>query len=290
MPFTLSHAAAVLPGLHRTGTARGPLIAAALVAGSFAPDLTYFADSVIPGAMRFGEVTHSLPGVLTVDVLITAALTGGWLLVREPLVALLPRHRQDRVYAVVRGRPLRPRGPRELAASACWFFVSAVIGAATHVVWDAFTHAGRWGTRLVPVLNQMVGGIPLSASLQYATSALALAALGWFLWTALRETPASGGDGRPAGTVPGAGPAAIPVMSVRARLLLTLPVLLCVVAGAVQRTVRAHAVYGDAATWFDYVPSVLFGGGAGLIVGLALYAAAVRLRCPSRTEHRPARD
>lgn len=59
MPFTLSHAAAVLPGIRRNGTSRGPLLASALVAGSFAPDMTYYADSAIPGAMEFGQVTHA---------------------------------------------------------------------------------------------------------------------------------------------------------------------------------------------------------------------------------------
>ncbi len=62
MPFTLSHAAAVLPGLRRNGTARGPLVASALVAGSFAPDMTYFAATAFPDAMAFGDVTHSPPG------------------------------------------------------------------------------------------------------------------------------------------------------------------------------------------------------------------------------------
>ena len=71
MPFTLSHAAAVLPGIRRSGTGRGPLVASALVAGSFAPDMTYYADTVVPGAMEFGEVTHAAWGVFTVDVLIT---------------------------------------------------------------------------------------------------------------------------------------------------------------------------------------------------------------------------
>ena len=74
MPFTLSHAAAVLPGIRRTGAGRGPLAASALVAGSFAPDITYYADTAIPGAMEFGEVTHSVLGVFTVDVLIAALL------------------------------------------------------------------------------------------------------------------------------------------------------------------------------------------------------------------------
>ncbi|MGW6509475.1 DUF4184 family protein, partial [Streptomyces niveus] len=54
MPFTLSHAAAVLPGIRRNGTSRGPLLASALVAGSMAPDMTYFAATAVPAAMEFG--------------------------------------------------------------------------------------------------------------------------------------------------------------------------------------------------------------------------------------------
>lgn len=273
MPFTLSHAAAVLPAIRRTGTARGPLVASALVAGSFAPDMTYYADTVVPDAMEFGDVTHSLSGVLTVDVLVTAALVGGWLLVREPVLALLPRAWRGRAHALLRGRPWRPRGPRELAALVGWFIASAVLGAVTHVVWDAFTHSGRWGTRLVPGLNAVVGGLPVATYVQYGTSALALAAMGWFAWSALR-----GGD-RPVDAVTTAAPAPDPVpsLSVRLRLLLTVPLALCTLIGAAHRTVRAHAVYGSAATWFDYIPTVLFGAGAGLILGLPLYAVAVRL-------------
>lgn len=290
MPFTLSHAAAVLPALRRTGAARGPLVASALVAGSFAPDMTYYADTVIPGAMEFGDVTHGLPGVLTVDVLITAALVGGWLLVREPLLALLPRARRGRVQAFVRGRPWRPRGARELAALVGWFMLSAVLGSATHVVWDAFTHPGRWGTRLIPGLNDVVGGLAVSTYLQYGTSAVAMVALGWFGWAALRaRSGADGGEWAASG--PGAegatsgpdgegaasGPGAVPSLTVRARLLLTAPLALCVLLGAVHRTLRAYAVHGGAASWLNYIPTVLFGAGAGLTLGLLPYAAAVRL-------------
>ncbi|MFJ5800254.1 DUF4184 family protein [Streptomyces decoyicus] len=273
MPFTLSHAAAVLPAIRRTGAARGPLVASALVAGSFAPDMTYYADSLVPGGMAFGEVTHSLSGVLTVDVLVTVALVGGWLLVREPLTALLPGAWRGPVHTFVRGRPWRPRGPRELAALVGWFLVSAVLGAATHVVWDAFTHPGRWGTRLVPGLDRVVGGLPVHTYVQYGTSALALAAMGAFVWQVLRGR---GGTGAP--TAAGvSAPVAVPVLTVQVRLLLTAPLALCVATGAVHRVLRARAVYGPTAAWLDYLPTVLFGAGAGLTLGLPLYAVAVRL-------------
>ncbi|TJZ51053.1 DUF4184 family protein [Streptomyces piniterrae] len=267
MPFTLSHAAAVLPAIRRTGAARGPLIASALVAGSFAPDMTYYADTLVPGAMLFGEVTHGLPGVLTVDVLVTAALVGGWLLLREPLLALLPGAWRGRAYAFVRGRPWDPRGPRQLAALAGWFWLSAALGAATHVVWDAFTHPGRWGTRLIPGLNDIVHGLPVYTYLQYGTSALAMAGIGWFLWSALREAGARGAvDTR-----------AIPALTVRMRLLLTAPIVLWVLLGAVHRTLRAYTFYDGTVSWFSYVPTVLFGAGAGLVAGLVCYGVTVRL-------------
>ncbi|UNO42669.1 DUF4184 family protein [Streptomyces sp. MST-110588] len=268
MPFTLSHAAAVLPAVRRTGAARGPLIASALVAGSFAPDATYFADSLIPGAMLFGDVTHSPLGALSGDVLITAALVGGWLLLREPVLALLPRSWQGRGYALLRGRSWRGRRPAALIA---WFAVSAALGALTHIVWDAFTHADRWGTRLLPVLDRVVAGFPLYTFLQYGSSALALGAIGWFLVTGLRRLP-------PVPVPPG-----LPGLAGGRRLFGVALLALCVLAGTVHRTLRAHAVYGAAATWFDYIPTVLFGAGAGLAPGLLLYAVTIRfLARPSR--------
>ncbi len=296
MPFTLSHAAAVLPALHRTGAARGPLVASALVAGSFAPDMTYFADTLVPGAMLFGTFTHSPIGVLTVDVLITAGLVAGWLLLREPLLALLPRPWQGRAYALARGRSWHPRGTRELAVLAGWFCLSAILGSTTHIVWDAFTHPGRWGTRLVGVLEATVNGLPVYTYVQYGTSALAMVAIGWFLWSALRT-----GDAWPTGrtgpaiargssvvAAPGAGedsaraagwapPEAVPLLTLRQKLLLTALITLCLLGSAAHRTVRAHAVYGSAATWFDYIPTVLFGAGAGLALALPVFAVAVRL-------------
>ncbi|MER5862811.1 DUF4184 family protein [Kitasatospora sp. NPDC002040] len=153
MPFTLSHPAAVLPLLDGT-RARGPLIAAGLVAGSMAPDAPFFADSLLRGCYGLGAVTHRWWAVPTVDVLIAGGLTAWW-------------------YGL-----LRPSAPRPVERGQLgWFAASAAIGAATHVCWDSFTHEGRAGVRLLPVLNTEVAGLPLYTVLQYGSSAVGLALL-----------------------------------------------------------------------------------------------------------------
>lgn len=159
MPFTVSHAAAALPAVRRDGSGRGRgrgrLVPAVLVTGSFAPDVAYYAAAVLPGGMESGGFTHSLPGAVTVDVLISWALTGLWLLVRELSPALLPR-----------------------------------LGALTHVVWDAFTHHDRWGTRLVPALGRdRPAGVPLFTWLQYGSSVAGVVTIAVFMLGALRRAP-----------------------------------------------------------------------------------------------------
>lgn len=266
MPFTLSHAAAVLPGIRRNGTGRGPLLASALVAGSFAPDMTYYADTAIPGAMEFGQVTHAWWGVFTVDVLITAATVALWLLLREPLVALLPTPWQGRVHAWVRGARRTPeQGPRGLR-DGTWFVVSATIGAATHVIWDAFTHHDRWGVRLVPVLGENTAGYPVFQLVQYGSSALALTVLVWFTVSGLRRAGA-----RPA-------PTSVPVLDRRARWWAGALIGLCVLLGIAHRCARWYAYFGHIDTPLDIIPTACFGAGAGLAVGLVPYGVWTRLR------------
>ncbi|MFE9842997.1 DUF4184 family protein [Streptomyces goshikiensis] len=264
MPFTLSHAAAVLPGIRRTGSARGPLVASALVLGSFAPDTFYFLDAVVEGVMGYGEFTHSPAGVVTADAALTAALAACWLLLREPLVALLPPAWRGRVYGVVRGEDWRTR---RLPALALWFYLSAVIGSLTHIAWDSFTHLDRWGTNAVPALGRPFAlGLPLYSFLQYGSSALAACVLVWFTGTALRRLPRS------------AAPAAVPVLG-RAEICAALALLVvCVAVGVTMRVVRFFTFFDRVRTPFDIIPTVCFGAGGGLAVALLLYGALVRLR------------
>ncbi|MGW2614509.1 DUF4184 family protein [Streptomyces sp. NPDC001500] len=262
MPFTLSHAAAVLPAVRADGSGRWRLAPAVLTAGSFAPDLTYYAASVRPRAMEFGDVTHSFAGVFTVDVVIAWALVGVWLLVREPLVALLPRGRQGRMAALTRcGAPrARVRPPLLLR-----WYVSAALGALTHVVWDAFTHLDRWGMRLFPVLGERIAGSPLYWYLQYGGSAVAAVVIAGFVAYALRRAP----GGRPAG---------VAVLSARDRRWAGVLIVGCALAGAVRRATRWWEYWGarEARPW-EIVPTLCFGADAGLALGVLVYAVCVRL-------------
>jgi hypothetical protein len=121
MPFTLSHAAAVLP-LTRT-----PLPLAALMIGSMAPDFAYF----LPDGP--GVLSHSLPGLYRfcwpAGMLVWLVFV--WLL-ETPTLALLP----DGWRGAFR-RSDRSMSMRNLALAS----VAVVLGAATHILWDDFTHA-----------------------------------------------------------------------------------------------------------------------------------------------------
>ncbi|XUL87448.1 DUF4184 family protein [Streptomyces galilaeus] len=265
MPFTLSHAAAVLPAVRGDGSGRGRLVPAVLVAGSFAPDMTYYAASAVPGAMEFGNVTHSFPGVFTVDVLITWTTVALWLLLREPLVALLPRARRPRTATLLRCGTPRARATPSLAA---WWYVSAVLGGLTHVVWDAFTHHDRWGVRLFPVLDRTVGGRPLFSALQYGSSAVGALLIGAFLVRALRRVPAT-------------APVGVPVLSVRDRWAAGAVVGGCALVAAVERASHWWAYWGSTASAWDLIPTLCFGAGAGLVLGVLLYAVGVRVWRPA---------
>ncbi|RVU22150.1 DUF4184 family protein [Streptomyces antnestii] len=288
MPFTISHAAAVLPAVRRDGSGRGRLVPSLLVAGSFAPDLTYFAASAVPGAMEFGDITHSFPGVLTVDVAIAAALAGLWRLLREPAIALLPGRVRGRVLAVARGGvPAVRRGGRQGPAArggvptarsggrqgpvarVWWWYVSVVLGATTHVVWDAFTHLDRWGMRVFPVLGEKVAGSPLYWYAQYGGSAVALVVIALFVVSAVRRVPEAAAD---------EAHAALPELSASERWMAAVVIGGCVAVAAGVRTARWWAYWGAVAKPWEIIPTLCFGAGAGLALGLTLYALLVRGR------------
>ena len=134
MPFTISHAAAVLP-LQKT---RLPL--AALMIGSMSPDFAYF----LPGD-PLRELTHSVAGIFWFCWPVSFGI---WLLfvrvLEEPTRALLPDHWHDRFAASDREFSLRVFVLASLAI---------VLGAATHILWDSFTHRGTAVVDAFPALH-----------------------------------------------------------------------------------------------------------------------------------------
>ena len=138
MPFTVSHAAAVLP-LHRISKHRLPLTA--LMVGSMAPDFGY----VVSHASR--PFTHSFTGLFAFCVPVGLAV---WLFyiyfLEKPTITLLP----DRWHT--RFAHTDAITPGLIARAA----IAILLGAITHLLWDAPTHRGTFATRAFPVLLEPV--------------------------------------------------------------------------------------------------------------------------------------
>jgi hypothetical protein len=179
MPFTVSHAAAVLP-LRKL---RLPL--AAMMIGSMAPDFPYF----LPGDISRNE-THDLPGIFTfcwpAGLLVWLLFTR---LLERPSIELLPepwRTRLPRSDARLGWKPLA------LAS------LGVIVGSLTHIAWDAFTHGDTALGRLLPVLNAElfeVRGRPVHVyfTLQVLSSVAGLLALAWWAMRLRNDAPTRSG-------------------------------------------------------------------------------------------------
>ena len=177
MPFTLSHAAAVLP-FRRTH-----LEFSALVAGCFAPDFAYFIN-----LRPHGFIGHRLSGVFIFDL--PASLLALWLFyefMRQPLLVFVPDGVRRRVEASAADFSFSP--PRRLAL----IVLSILIGTATHILWDSFTHTFYWPYRHWSLLRLMVQ-LPFGKSvgvyklLQHGSSLLGLVILAIWFWRWYRAT------------------------------------------------------------------------------------------------------
>ena len=186
MPFTLSHAAAALP-FRRTR-----LVISAVVFGCFAPDFEYF----IPFTDR-SSVGHTLTGVFEFDI--PFAFVTLWLFhhyAKEPLAACLPDGARDRLHL----------GPKSLSIKSlsrlALILLSILVGIATHILWDSFTHEDywlyhHWHFLRVKVPLPLFGLRPWYGILQYISSALGLLLiLIWFVHWYRRTSPIHSRPGR----------------------------------------------------------------------------------------------
>ena len=175
MPFTVSHAAAVLP-LHRLS--RNLLPMSALMIGSMAPDFGYFFSLE---SSRL--VTHSFMGLLTFSLPVGLCV---WLfyvhVLEKATITLLGDSWHTRFARTAATTP-------KLIGRAC---IAIVVGAFTHLLWDSFTHRGTFATDAVPALLSPMPGLswmPVYHFLHGLSSVVGLVVLA--LWAhGLRRQPA----------------------------------------------------------------------------------------------------
>lgn len=127
MPFTFSHPAAIVP-LDYIFKRR--LSLTALVIGSMIPDFEYFIR------MRVSSIySHTWPGLFWYNLpLAIAALIVYSLLIKDKLITHLPSGINRRFSAYQNCRPRYDLLYFIIAV------VSILIGAASHILWDSFTH------------------------------------------------------------------------------------------------------------------------------------------------------
>lgn len=175
MPMTIAHAAAAWPLRRVLGRWA---LAPALVVGCLTPDLIYFAP--IPVAR---DTTHSVVG------LFAFCLPVGWLVwlfhergFRPVLRRLAGGSPAARWFVPDRGGPVRAA-----------VLLSLLAGAASHVLWDEFTHGNGYFVERWDLLGVRLGdaaGYPLFVYklLQHGSSILGLALLALWGTSAWRET------------------------------------------------------------------------------------------------------
>lgn len=135
MPFTLTHTAAILP----IARFAPKLPLSALAIGSMLPDAPIFLT------LGYGYTfLHSLPGLLLASIPLGLAFYYAYHRFLKPaLINLLPDFAACRLQTY-----LKHPSPSFVTVAIALF-----LGAATHVVWDLFTHAGKAGVALIPLLQ-----------------------------------------------------------------------------------------------------------------------------------------
>lgn len=184
MPFTVSHVAAVLPAYRPLS--RRQLFSAAII-GSMVPDF----GMLLPVTFARWQ-THSLSALFTfclpVGLCAYALLQ---LLIKPAVMQIAPDSAYRRLCAEQAVAP-----PQTISR---WLYVALIIvlGAATHLIWDGFTHEDAGGVRMFPVLEDYgpeMAGHPLQLYrwLQYGSSVFGLIVVFAALWFWLRHAADAG--------------------------------------------------------------------------------------------------
>lgn len=143
MPFTPTHTLAAVPF---AWWLRGPTVFSSMVIGCMVPDWPLY----VPFGPDYA-LTHSPAGIVLACLPIGLGLTAFFqVALKRPLNELLPVYLRIRLIKYVDNpQKLSPRSLLVMSGG-------VLLGAASHVLWDVFTHRGMWGVVTFPALNDVL--------------------------------------------------------------------------------------------------------------------------------------
>ncbi len=224
--------------------------------GTVAPDLAYFLPVPVER-----EESHSLAGLfwfcLPVGLLAYVAF---YVAVAPLLVELLPWRVQVAVHGWADGRL-----PRATLAAV---FVSLLVGAVTHIVWDSFTHSDGFVVVVVPALSEALFTwqgytFYVFKLLQHGSTFMGGIILAWWGYTKLPQPPVESGARPP-----------LRRLAALAALLILGPALLALVSG-LDHLDQGTGILGRTRS---FLSAAIFTGGSVLIPWVVLVGLLARTR------------
>ena len=141
MPFTPAHPALILPFINKKYFS-----ATALIIGSTSPEFEYFFKASVSGVHG-----HTITGIFYFDIPVTLFFSFVFhLLIKENLIGNMPGFLQQRFQNV-----LHLDFKKYFLEHYGVVIFSALLGAASHVFWDSFTHNGAFFVRNLDIYKQL---------------------------------------------------------------------------------------------------------------------------------------
>jgi Domain of unknown function (DUF4184) len=136
MPFTAAHPAIILPFIRsRYFSATG------LIVGSLAPDFEYFFKMAVSS-----NYSHTLGGLFYFDLPVTLVIALVFhIIVKKNLIYNLPGFFQRRFQGLLNFDFVTYLKGHQRA-----FLLSALLGSASHIFWDSFTHNNSFFAQTIP--------------------------------------------------------------------------------------------------------------------------------------------
>ena len=230
----------------------------ALVMGCFVPDFPYLI-SLAP-RMYYG---HTFPGMFLLDI--PLAFVALWLFhafIKQPMLMFLPGGFRRRLRTSVDSFAFWPTERFSL------IFLSILIGTATHLIWDSFTHRtswiyANWAFLRIKVELPILDGMQMYKVLEYVSSVFGLAVVAIWVWHWYRTT------------APLSDPVAEPLDAAQRRIfIIALPALALL--GGLLRAYHADGIHFEIRPLVHLTADTLISAISFFLLGLLICGVVVR--------------